>query len=183
VNQKERIRISDAFTRADSNVSLGRAPTGQAWTVTSQNSLAVFGIESNRAKIVTLDGAYRCEALLQSGLADCVIYGTFAVATALQRLVFRWTDYFQQFYIHYETGQYKLVDRGGGGGVLGAFTMAQANGDYFKVILRGTSIKVYINGTLRFDVTSSAHLLGTIHGIECYQDLTPRWDDFKVERL
>ena len=181
--QKEIVRVSDNFNRTDSNLTMGSAQTGQNWQVDSLNHTCVFGIESNQAKCVTLDAANRNQAIIETKLSDFILKCSWPIATALQRIVFRQESYYSHFYLHYETGKYKLIERSGSSTNLGEYTTAQANGDYFMIICRGQSIEIFINGISRISATSAAHLTGTKHGIECYSDLTPRWDNFIVERL
>ena len=172
-------RVKDTFTRADSALTLGNAETGQAWSALG----GTWGISSNQAYAVNDGNDFY--AVAESGLPDPIVEVTYAVVADTQRLVFRASDVNNLWIISNQSGAWKLLKR-----VTGAYTQvstdytaASANGDIVRVILRGATISVYINGTLRIGpVADSFNPTATHHGIghAVMGGTAARWDNFRV---
>jgi hypothetical protein len=171
--------VTDSFNRADSAVSLGTADSGQTWTALT----GTWGISSNKAYLVThvnQDTAY-----IDNALSDCAVQVTFnPVAANNSRLVFRLTDASNFHFVQSEGGStYKHYKYESGGFTqLGSYATTPANGDVLKVVLNGSSIDTYLNGTVRISVSNSFNSTATKHGIGGANG-TPtaeRWEDFSA---
>lgn len=175
--------ITDSFNRANSTTSLGTADTGQAWTAHS----GVWGISSNQAYCET-DASFLNFATL-AGAAD----GTLQVklpspgggSGGSAWVVCRFTDVNNCLYVACSgIDPYRLMRRQGGTlSTLGTGTIANANSnDVVKVVLLGSSIRVYVNGVLDLDVTTAFNQtavrvgMGTDFGAG--PGSAPRFDDF-----
>jgi hypothetical protein len=138
----------DTFTRADSAVTMGTAESGQVWTP----STGTWGIDTGQA--YSPDASGDRYTVIEVEGPD----GTFDVdlvnasdGSQDSGLVFRWIDsgnflLFHNYFLF-------IVDSG-------SFSILQANlypvgpgAHHLKAVLRGTSIKLYVDGALSNDYT------------------------------
>jgi len=178
-----KVIVSDTFTRADSNTTLGNAETGQAWSI---SGTAVYGIASNKAKRVS--GSVWTFPYIDAGVPDCSMSVTLSVKSATEFWIIRMVDATNFLMVQHSAGSlkfylYKCVNDTLTG-IATSGNCTNVNGDVLKFVLSGTSIKLYQNGTLRIDTTDSTHQTGTKFGFGCSDGNTiSRFDDFIVEAL
>jgi hypothetical protein len=175
--------VTDAFNRANSTTSLGTADSGQEWTADAGG----WGISSNQAYCET-DASFLNFATL-AGAAD----GTLEVklpspgggSGGSAWVVCRFTDVDNCLFVLCSGAEpYRLMKRQGGvPSTLDTGALAQANtDDVVKVVLSGSSIRVYVNDELEIDGASAFNEtavrvgLGTDFGAG--PGSAPRFDDF-----
>lgn len=176
----KKITIQDSFTRSDNATSLGNADTGQPWTVINGTA----GISSNQARIASISSD-RAIPNINADIANCSVEIQFAVIELNMFLAYRVQDISNFWMVQQDVaGKYTLWKRNAGTFTqMGQFTGTVANGDMIRVVMSGSSIQVYINGTLRISV-SDAHLsTATRHGFGSPTAGTARFDNFRVEAL
>lgn len=169
---------SDDYNRADSATTLNTSSSGHAWTALA----GTWGITSNAGYLPS--GANESVAYLEASDADVTIEVK-CTGTSLSRqgLAFRVVD-INNFLIWYFIGGniqcWKQVANGWTQIASAAVTAAQ--NDIIKVVLSGTSIDLYHNGSLKASITESAHQTATKHGMywEVGGSAAVRWDDFSV---
>ena len=173
------IGVYDSFNRADAN-TLGVADTGQSWLVDG----GTFGIVSNMARPLSLTNSF-ARAVIDSGLSNCIVSVKINMTEiADSRVLFRYIDSANHFFLHAVGSSYILYRRVSGATTnIGSINLTNNTKDDIKIALNGNNIKVYINNTLIFNITDSTYLTATKHGIAVYNTLTARFDDFKVEVL
>lgn len=175
--------VTDSFNRANSTTSLGTADTGQAWTAHSGG----WGISSNQAYCDT--DASLLNFATVAGAADGVLQvklpspGGGSGGSAW--VVCRFTDVNNCLYVACSgIEQYRLMKRQGGAlSTLGTGTIDHANSnDVVRVVLLGTSIKVYVNDVLDLDVTTAFNQTATRVGMGTDYGSgpgsAPRFEDF-----
>lgn len=170
--------ISDSFNRADSAVSLGSADIGGAWTATT----GTWGISSNKGYLVTDAG--QDVAQIDSGVANCTIRCLYSTVGAnSQRLVFRFTDASNFLICQTEGTAYKVYKYVAGGFTqLGTYSVTPADGDQIMVVLNGSNIDFYLNGTLRISVSDAFNNTATRHGLGGANNTgAARWEDYSVK--
>lgn len=175
----------DAFTRADSAVSLGTADIGGAWTA----NVGTWGISSNKAYCPTPDGVATQVATLSTGVPNATVSATFTgtgigTGTAMPWLIFRFVD----------TSNYLLVSAQSATTIeifkkiAGSFTQigtaahVWASGQRVMVTFNGSSIVTFVDGVQRATASDSALSTATRHGIggTTTLDASVRFDDFLV---
>jgi hypothetical protein len=174
--------IYDSFNRADNASSLGTSDSGHIWVYDSQ----VWGISGNKAR--PYSGTADKSIYIDSGKSDCTVQCTFAsalgtAAATAHRMTFRWQDTTHYFAIQATTTGYTLWLQNGGWTSLATssgFTPAQ--GDVVKVVLSGSSITVFANGTQIISVTNTNYQTATKHGLAIGNASTTTilYDDFSV---
>lgn len=173
--------VYDSFTRANSTTSLGSTEGGTAgilaWTVLGGTG----GINSNQGYFTTSVGSV---AVTSSAVSDCNVEVKFPVVVTYSRIVFRATDANNYWIVQQNGANYELYKRSAGsfGSVLKTSSgiTATAN-DVVKVVLLGSSIRVFVNGVERTEmaITDAFNATATLHGIAT--DATAsRFDEFKV---
>lgn len=170
--------VHDTFTRANSSTSLGTADTGQAWTAHT----GTWGITSNAAYLVTSSG--ESVATLDCGLSDIDFSVSYSGRTDDLGIVFRAID----------ASNWLLVYSNPGGGVetwqrvAGSYSQlhaaagsAGASGT-LRVVTSGTSINVYLDGSVLYSVTTSQFQTETRVGLRrgAAGGTAPTWDELIV---
>lgn len=169
--------VSDTFNRTDNSTSLGNTDTGQPWSVIR----GTWGILSNAAY-----PANGCPApgyaVVDTGKSDGILEVTATVNPQDARVPFRVIDQDNLYWVERKGGSpapYELDKRVAGvQSFLGSTSgIAATNGDKIKVVLSGSSIKVYINDKLAISATDSA-INSTKHGIGTWCTGSVRFDNF-----
>jgi len=168
--------ISDSFDRADNASSLGNTDTGQTWVTFT----GVPRIISNQASATT--GIYR--GYIETGITDCVLSAKIVDVDADgAALMFRIVDVDNRYYVAAYPASLifgKFV--AGAQTAVTTIALAFAENEIVKVVVNGTSIKAYVNGTLQIDVTDSSLTTGTKCGIGLGTS-DDYLDDFKIEAI
>lgn len=172
----------DTFDRADSGPPLGTpSGGGAAWEATKGS----FVILSNRAANATA-GTHDV-TVLEASAADAEVQVTLAAFADQMGLAFRLTDLNNFFFVRtYSGAGYDLFRfEAGGSSHLGAYATTPASGDVLKAVCSGSSLSVYVNGTLRIGpVTDAFNGAATKHGLWAYSaGGANRFDDFSITDL
>lgn len=162
--------ITDSFNRANSTTTMGDTDTGQTWVPNS----GTWGIENNLAYCLSSPGA-QATTVVQSSVSDCTIQFTMAVSGDAG-VCFRSTDDNN----HFITNNGSLFRKQGGGFTSLGSTGGYANGDVLKVVLSGSSITVYRNGSSVLAVSDSFNSTATKHGLRWNNDSPTRFNDFSI---
>lgn len=174
-----KIVVNDTFNRSNSTTTLGIDETGKAWDVLQ----GTWGIDGNAAYTTSTTGFSR--AVINSEVSNCKITCTLKTInpiSAATRIIFRSQDINNEWYLTTTTGGYEVGKRiAGSAGVQSSWGGTSTNGDIFKIFLEGSSIKIYLNESLIFNLTDSYLQDKTRHGICTFNSTVPRFDDFKVE--
>ncbi len=178
------VSVSDLFNRADSTTGLGLSTSGHTWIETG----GTFGILSNQAKeVVATSSPY---AVIDSGISNATVAWTMAVLPSADRSTWhpmRFQDAANMIVVEASPagGPYYIYKK-----VAGIFTAlgnggATANGAEMRVVLNGTSIKLYVDNALTIDTTASEFLTNTKHGIgsSVSYGSGARWDNFSINPL
>lgn len=174
----DNVLASDSFTRANST-SIGKLETGQTWV----NTAAPWGVSNGQAYVPTPD-ANLDRLIVDVGTPN---FSVTVVATVLadnQRILFRYVDTANELYINMSTVNISLNKR-----VANALTsLATINrtpvaGDIIRVICRGNSLTLYVNGTQLASVTDATFNTATKVGLALLNTNTARFDNFLVEAL
>lgn len=171
--------VFDDFNRVDNPSSLGNTVTGQTWDPV----VDVWGILNNHARLSSSSATSIAviESLQSTGISvQCI----FSINSNEQRILFRYTDasnywYVRRLSVNYEL--YKLV--AGVDNLVDTFGTSPIGGDVIRVELVGSIINVKINGVIDLTANDGFNQSATIHGIGCVANTTPQWDDFIVEEL
>lgn len=187
-NHPQETIASDSFNRDDNAASLGALDGGQlAGTAWVPVGTAVFGINGNAARREAAGGI----ASIESGVADCEISLTVANigsgGSAVAGIAFRYSSAghwraFSDLPNNQFTLQ-KFVAVPTSLTTEGTYAAAPQNGDVIKVVLLGSSIKVFINGIQRISVTDASFSQETRHGLYLGNNNTMRLDDFSVKTI
>lgn len=175
--------ITDSFNRADSATTMGSTDTGQLWVPNH----GTWGINGNRAYEVATAADNQETTVVQSGIADCTIAVTLAIATSQAGICFRCSDP-NNLWVVLSTGTagalqtYKRV--AGTFTQLGTNGLPCANGDVLSVVLSGSSITVKKNGTTvaACSGTDAHNATATKHGLYIFSisSTAARFDDFSI---
>jgi hypothetical protein len=170
------IIVYDSFDRSNSTTTMGDADTGQTWVPNN----GTWGIVSNLAYEVS--GTAQATTVVDSGASNCeieVVLTTIGIGSEAN-LCFRSTDNNNHF-----VGNSTTLFRKQSGSFtsLGTFSTAFGNGNVMKVVLNGTSIEVFRNGSSVLSVTSSFNQTATKHGLRTNGSNSARWNDFYVREL
>lgn len=170
--------VSDSFDRATVTHSLGTADTGQVWT----NINAALGIEANQARHSADPG--EGAAHLDSGASDVTITCEM-LHGGNNGLIFRSLDGNNYLLTRALNDKVEVYRRVAGsyaqvGQTLATFTVGQTY--TFKVVASGSTIDVYVDGSLQLTVTDSFQSTLTRHGL-WGAGTGVRWDNFKVEAI
>lgn len=173
----------DDFNRADGNI--GNVPSGTlAGTAYSSIAGVQFLISGNRAACPsTSANASQVEALLDTGAADGLIQAT-NYNLVEQGLSFRVNAGQTAGYMfaRNDANGYSLFKRTTATAfsrLVATSGVTAASGDVLRVILNGSAIKCYINGTLVIYTTDSSNT-GTKHGLWCNASVSAQWDNFSL---
>ena len=160
---------ADAFTRADSVVTLGSTTTGAvAW----QPLTGTWGIKTNAATLITATNAggqpYNI-AVVNGTSADGTVQATMAQAVSDGcGLAVRATDLNNYWLFRLSAANayqiYKVV--AGSPTSAGSGTLTQtASGNIIKLVMSGNSITPYVNGVAGTTVTDAFNATATKHGL------------------
>ncbi len=177
--------IVDGFDRTDDGRSLGATDTGQVWEVIS----GTWGIKDQQAALITPnpDGP-RSVAVIDMGAPNGSIQVTGSAITNGWGLVFRYRSQYNYWYItgSRDTASYQVVKTSNTDGELKTETVRQINlantkdGAVVQVVLRASTIEIYVDGKLRDqfldDHNVNAPKVGMIAVGEAPVDA--RWDNF-----
>jgi hypothetical protein len=161
------------------------SPSGGLWT----EHAGAWDIQSGRANLTDSLTGVRL-ATIESGIADCDIATIVRWPSALDNpsVAFRYVDD-NNFLLAViaDAGDVIRLIRKLNGTPTALFTSASfptvVNTDYvLEVIANGTSVKIYLDGSLALDVTCVNFVTATRHGIYCERQYT-KFDDFQVARL
>jgi hypothetical protein len=152
----------DSFDRPDSAVSLDSPTTGTSWTADG----GTLGISSNKAYA---PGSGNNKAYIASGVSDIDLRVEFPTAPTNSGAYLTWrgTDTNNFFRLQIQSGV--LVVQGiTGGGIVNSWTRVWtvAANDEVRVIAKGNSNRIYVNGTLLVSFSSGTRNTGTRHGIQ-----------------
>lgn len=170
------ILVRDSFNRADNNVWLIATDTGQPYEVYA----GVGGTLSNQVYVVSPATEYL--AVVQSNVADVSIQLKIPVQVAYNSIIFRSTDASNYMYFAREADNtYKVVrNQANVYTTILSTGITPANGDVIKVIVSGSLILCYVNGTFVGSVTETFNQTATKHGFYT-AGTTGRLDDFLIE--
>lgn len=168
--------VSDTFTRANNASSLGTSDSGHVWTAHD----GTWGINTNEAYQSATVTSNLGAASVESLVADCEVQVTFTTTSGSdsQRCMFRLSNATNFLFVNAAGATYKMV--------ASSLTLlgnvgAYANGDVCKVVLVGSSIAVYRNGSLVGAFTEAFNATATRHGLgQGSSDTAVRWDLFTV---
>lgn len=191
-SQQMRQRVGDGYGRADSNTTIGLAESGHAYILGNLAlNTVVYGVASNRGYMVSSPTTTWTDGTIDTGLADCTVEALYAVLNTTDGnhcgLAFRSTDP-RNFFLAILTtaGTASIEGYINGAGVMlasAAFGRGPLTTDVYKVVMSGTSISFYINGTLAVSLTSTARQTATRHGLVFYgAGNDGRMDNLKVYR-
>lgn len=178
--------VFDNFNRPDA-LTLGSAKTGQPWVVSAGD----YGIKNNMLYLAE-NSEVEPLCYIDAGVSDCAVSAKFyggpgyVSGNSATGINFRISDKANllRFYpdnLHFRIGRFEA----GSLSVMGNnSTIAPANGQILRVVIKGTSIKCYVDDKLVFDITSSFNTTATKHGLYI-RDKTriAQWSSFKVEEI
>jgi hypothetical protein len=162
--------FSDDFNRADGSPGANWVQVSGTWTIVSQQ------LSSGNA-----GGTIILRAATAMATSDHSVQITIAATAAVSHGVWaRGNSNITQGYLLRNDGTswniFSVV--GGSFSSIGSYAAAAAAGDVAKLQVVGTSIKGYINGTLRISITDTAVTTGTSVGIRAESTSSLRFDDF-----
>jgi hypothetical protein len=155
---------ADTFTRS----TLGSTETGSyAWTKNVSGS--TWTCNGSQLLTPTAVAGYEQDCYIDDTHSDGTIQATSAVVSSGSGVCFRvaGTSNVNGYIFWNASGTYTLSRRNGSNSYTALGTGAgitPAAGDVLKVVLNGSSIKCYVNGTLAVSVTDSTYA-GTRHGL------------------
>jgi hypothetical protein len=171
VTSQKRFVVHDSFNRADG--SLGTADSGQLWI--SGGLSGTFSILGNVARATATSHNY-----LQ-GVSDGEISATIVTKHNLSGITFREVDYQNTFRLICNYERWDLQKRVSGATTTLAEIPGAASGDVLRVSMRGDTINVYVNGSLKATVTDTYNLTETSCGLYNGESGTFEIDEFFVE--
>lgn len=164
----QRLGFRDEFERIDSDTTLGSTIDGKAWVPLR----GVWGIAGGNAKLVSNSASGTPAVVVDALTADGIFTAEWAVrdgGDVAGGLVIRVLDVNNHLFLNSSgSGQLRLWKRVNGtateiktattGGVI-------QSGSIVRVVLNGSSIKVYLNNVLVIDATDSTFIGATRHGL------------------
>lgn len=172
---EETQKVWDGFERQDNESGLGTAPSGQEWALAGTSAAAA--IRGGTALFTA--GTGPLYAIADSKVGTGIHEIRFPTVVVGQRLVFRFSDAANLWYVEQQAASYKVYKRVAGIDTLMAtHTVTPASGDTIKVSFEGTSIKLYRNGAGPHATITDAHnQTATKHGFGTASSLTATFDD------
>lgn len=177
------LTVADSFNRAD-QTPLGVADSGQTWIT---HGTTTASIVSNQASLThnTTVNAINPSVVIDSGHADCTVGVTLLTG---RDIVVRMSDGQNGFLVEYSgtafsgtitIWRYQVVSGSPTVTSLGSASVPGfQSGTKMSVVLSGSSISAYVNGTLAVSVTSTFNQTVTFHGLSAAADST--FDNFWV---
>lgn len=175
--------VADSFTRADDAASLGSADTGGAWTVLA----GTWGISGNKAYLP--GGAGDAWAVHDVGRADVDMQVTIAGSSAVsQGLAFRVASNGNGYRLAFNSANVFKIFRvvSGTSTEIAAGPRGGAPGDVVRLLVTGSTFRVYRNGALVLEATDSTYATQTRHGLYGFGSAvvaTRGWDDYTVSTV
>lgn len=171
---------TDSFNRANSTTSLGSTNgTGASDPAVWVSQHSTWGISSNQAYVSSTAGGIGDIATVDLGAGDVDIQVTIAVMSGACGLTFRYVDN-NNFWRWYGNATdiwcYKYV-AGTQTQMFHSFSTV-TNGSVLRVIANGSSISLYLNGTLLNTVTDAFNSTATKHGMFAAGATTNFWDNW-----
>lgn len=176
---RRKVIVSDSFNRTDNATTLGKAETGQPYTV----GTTPWGISNNQAYSVGTTGTDF--AYINTGAFDVTASAqvTFSVNEGVAVRIM-------------DIGNY-LVARINGAGIglfrviadvatqIGSYAFTPVVGTSYKVkmVCGGSSINVFLDGVLRITASETFNSKATSHGFRVTASTAGRFDNFLVEAL
>jgi len=174
-----RTLVSDNFNRADNTV-LGNADTGQPWKLV----FGAWGIATNKAQCQ--DAADISAIVVDTGKSDFTLAAD-TTFTGYSGLCFRHKDLTNQLMVRMNAssiGLFKYVDSNSPEPIRTYnFTPLIGTTYNIKVVVRGSSIGIYLDGALIISANDSAHMEKTYCGLYTFQNDTVTFDNFKVTQV
>lgn len=188
--QKAKLKVFDGFNRDNNAISIGKADTGQTWTVNT----GAWGISSNKAYCVsdTNGDIASIETLVTEQIVECTLSGQLNDAnTRIPNVLFRMLDTSNYLMTRVTSGLCQLYKADGG--VISqlastAQVMNDNTGFTVSVVCSGMLVVVKIN-----EVEKISHILSggdikytdyTLAGFRLTKSGSPtivaRWDNFVV---
>lgn len=167
--------VYDDFERPDTTNTIGTSTSGHAWQIYGTQTWKI-----NTGRLLPVTPAYDSPVYLDPGIADNVAF-ICAVSTYHFNMQFMWRftgtaiSYFlieDQRVWRADNGAYTLLFEG-----LGLQT-----GSLLRVELRGDHHQIFVDGVLKFQFRDAAYQNATKFGVGAINS-SPRFDDFRVERL
>lgn len=171
-----------SFFAEDSDTDLPDTETGETWV----QLLGDWGIDQYQARLVTSEGDTENVAYIETGQADCnlqVQVTKFGI-NATAGIAFRVTNVNNRYFARLNsTGSVQLFKEVAGSITgLGSWSGTMTSGDWIRVELSGTSIKVKHNGVVRISVTDSFNQTATKHGLHCDEVALTRMKHFSMDQ-
>lgn len=163
--------FKDTFNRADGVLSGQTTPIGgRTWSTRSDGSGAnqTVVIRDNKAGILSDTAGSLLFGLVDVGTADGIYELDFVSATVINTAIFvpmrvaTVNDFLQ---LTVTNGFWTLRKRLGSYIALGVSQVQAQPGQRLRIVLKGSSIKVYVNGQLALDVVDGDHATRTFFGI------------------
>jgi hypothetical protein len=175
--------LQDAFTGADgTNLTAHAMDLGGGWTAVS----GVAKLLGNRANADTAGADGKVTYQADAGRSDVTVQATVNLAGASNEcgLVFRYQDANNFWALSGYAGDGKLYLYEVNGGTTtqraaGSAGVTSGVDFVLKVVLSGTGITAYKDGTQVLTYTSASFQAATRHGLRSWQ-VTNKWDDFQV---
>lgn len=172
--------VRDSFTRADNVSSLGNAETGQTWAPVNLN----WGISSNRAYNTNTGGAHSA-AVVDGGVSDGIIQVDISGVSAAcwVGLSVRTDGTTSNLWRAFLDGTNVILQKVVSSATTTVASAADATvSGTVSVVLRGTSIEVYVGNIRRIAVTSIDLQANTKHGLYLANNGSGFLDNFAVRR-
>lgn len=171
--------IQDNFNRADSDI-LGTMSDGHSWTEPAGGDIDIV---SNQAKAGPGDGNNLAVVTETHTETDYYVQADIISASAADPgVVGRYSDTNNFYVLRLDSATLQLYKRlPAGWTLLGSYT-STVGAHSIKLEINGSSLKGYLDGVLRIDVTDTSHTSGK-PGIRSYYGTNPIWDNFIADLL
>lgn len=164
--------IHDSFTKTDSATAINVAETGETYVLTSDLAgTPVWGISSGQAYLVTAVASSADNlAVLPCGMADCLIENFVTIAaSATLGITFRYVDSSNYLAARLtQAGSFTLIQNLAGVRTTLAtvsLTISAATQYGLRIVMQGTTIKVYFNNALILTQVVTNFSTATWHGL------------------
>lgn len=178
ISGSNKVIVYDLFNRPNNVSSLGISDTGQTWVVAGN-----YGIASNQAY---MSSGSLASAYISSGLSDCAITVKESAAGEIGRfsgLIFRHTsssNYIRA--VFQDNGLFLQRIQAGETTSIGFKAGTRSANLILRVLLKGDSVQIFMNGELQISVTESFNSTAQNHGL-ITAALNARYDNFMVEAV
>lgn len=177
------VLVSDTFNRTNNATSLGVADTGQAWVMGNQS----LGISDNRAySSYPTQGYNYPNNSIDVGVSDVSISANIYSASNNAAIIrARIVD--EDNYLVAEINQLGTLNVikqiNNVNTTIASKTVSFVTGALLRIDCKGTSIKVFYNDTLHFDLVETTLVNGTKHGLAIWDNNQTYFDNFKIEAI